>query len=147
MKTNMNCYRGLVVVTALAILWPGASRAADYFSLLDVRYDTGLKKTFLGGPFSSKGFCEELNQSVWDNVQPGCGNCKKEVQFCARWSQLNEPYKKVLKGEAAPFVYSITAKKHRIIFSGSTRTVVERECEWTAQNFRANGYPDARCVR
>jgi hypothetical protein len=140
-------YRLVIAVTALAISWPGTSLAADYFSLLDVRYETGLKKTFLGGPFSSRNLCDELNHSVWDNVQPTCGNCKKEVQFCAAWSELNEPYQKVLKGQPAPFVYAIAAKKHRIIFSASTRVIVERECEWTAANFRANGYPDARCVR
>lgn len=143
----MNRYNIFLVVTSLAILWSGASHAADYFSLLDVRYETGLKKTFLGGPFSGKRFCEELNQTVWDHAQPACGNCKKEVQFCAPWSQLNEPYQRVLKGQAAPFVYVITATKHRIIFSGSTKAVIERECEWTAQNFRAGGYPEARCVR
>lgn len=140
-------YRLVLAATFLAFSWTSTSHAADYFSLLDVRYQTGLTKTFLGGPFGTKRLCEELNQTVWNNVQPSCVNCKKEAQLCFAWSQLNEPYQRVLKGQPAPFVYAIGAPKHRIIFSGATRTVVEQECEWTAANFRANGYPDARCVR
>lgn len=143
----MNRYSSFLVLSLLVILWSGTLQASDYYSLLDVRYEMGLKKTFLGGPFRGKSFCEELNQIVWDNVRPGCGSCRKEAQYCDKWSQLNEPYLRVMNRQAAPFIYAIVGPKNRIVFSGAARAVVERECEWTARNFRANGYPDARCVR
>ena len=121
--------------------------AVDYFSLLDVRYETGIKKTFLAGPFGTRPFCEKLNQNVWDNVQPVCGNCKRETQMCGEWAQLNEPFLAVLGGRKAPFVYVLATKKNRIILSGASRAIVEVECEATAKQFQLGGYPDARCVR
>lgn len=124
-----------------------SSHAADYFSLLEVRYDNGLKKSFLAGPFSGKPFCEKLNQNVWDNVLPVCGTCKKELQICSEWSQLSAPFSAVLDSKPSPLVYVIATKKNRIIFSGAYRPVIEAECEATAKNFRTNGYPEARCVR
>lgn len=143
----MGIYTRVLLGLLLTISWSNNSIASDFFSLLDVRYETGLKKTFLAGPFNGKAWCEKLNQNTWDSVQPVCGNCKKEMQFCAEWSQLKEPYQRVFNGERSPFVYVIATKKNRIIFSGASRSAVEQECEATAQNLRASGYADARCVR
>lgn len=140
-------YTRVLIGFLLAVSWPSSSPASEFFSLLDVRYETGLKKTFLGGPFNGKAWCEKLNQNTWDGVQLVCGNCRKEAQFCAEWSQFTEPYKGVFKGARSPFVYVIVTRKNRIIVSGASRPAVVHECEATAQKFRASGYPNAQCVR
>lgn len=137
----------LLALVIWSSLIGATARAADFFSLLDVRYETGVKKTFLGGPFNGKAFCEKLNQNVWDSVQPVCGNCKRETQLCGEWAQLNEPFRAVVDGRKAPFVYVLATKKNRIIISGESRAIVEEECESTARQFQLGGYPEARCVR
>lgn len=132
---------------ALGLFATSPAIAEDYFAMLDVRYDTGLKKTFLGGPYKDKPFCEKNNQTVWDNVQPVCGNCKRELQICGKWSELNDPLRKVMRGEPAPHFYVSATPKNKIIFSGASRAVVEEECELNARMFRENGYATARCIR
>lgn len=68
-----------ICLFALGLFAISSAIAEDYFAMLDVRCDTGLKKTFLGGPYKDKPFCEKNNKTVWDNVQPVCGNCKREL--------------------------------------------------------------------
>lgn len=120
--------------------------AADYFALLDVRYATGIKKTFIGGPYSSKAQCNKLNQVVWDNVQPTCGNCKNEMQVCSDMSVLNEPLRKVLAGEKTALTYVNATEKGKIILSAASASVIAQECEDSAKKFRLNGYKKASCV-
>lgn len=132
---------------AFGFLVTTSAVAEDYFAMLDVRYESGLKKTFLGGPYKDKQFCEKNNQIVWDNVRPVCGGCQREIQLCGSWSQLNDPLRKVMHGEMTMLVYVSATPKNKIIFSGASRKVVEEECELSAKTFRENGYSAARCIR
>ena len=134
-------------VAALLIFVPFASaHAEDYFSWLDVRYEGGLKKSFLAGPYRDKGSCERLVRVTWDNIQPVCGNCKKEMEFCGTYDSLNQPLRDVLDGKPTALTYVMGTKKNRIIVSGADAATVLAECENTANNFRMNGFPDARCI-
>ena len=57
-------YTKILLGFLLTIFWPSNSIASDFFSLLDVRYETGLKKTFISGPFNGKAWCEKLTARV-----------------------------------------------------------------------------------
>lgn len=139
--------RRFILLPLLCVFFSPIAYAADYFSVLDVRYENGMKKTFLGGPYTTKAWCEKMNQNTWDHIQPACGNCAKEINMCADSSALSEPFRKVMNGEPAPVAYVKATAKGRIVLSGANKANIDKECEDTALSFRSNGYPDARCVR
>ena len=122
------------------------AQAADHISWLAVRYQDNSVKTFLQGPYSSKAQCDKLNQSTWDNVLTACGTCKAEEKACTPASELREVFAKALRKEQAAFPYVIATPKGRIIISGVPTATAATECQRLGQQFRENGYADARCV-
>lgn len=132
----------LVVFTAISL----NARAADYYHLLNVRYPSGLVKTFLGGPYSRKSWCEKQAQTVWDNVLTTCGTCKKELQQCGEASVIPDSYLKTFRNEPIPSPYVTATPKGRIVFSGVRRDIALAECGHTAAEFRAHGFAEARCI-
>lgn len=125
-----------------------AEISSQRYGWLEVRFETGLKKTFLAGPYAGDEACKKNMQKVWDSLEPTCEACKRELQMCVSWTTLTKPFQDVMKRERSEYVkYVIATDKHRIIISGASKTAVETECERSAEVFRSNGYPDAVCVR
>jgi hypothetical protein len=147
MENNNKIVLRFIFALLFSMFFVHAVYAADYFSILDVQYENGIKKTFLGGPYSGKAWCEKMNKNTWDHIQPVCGNCSKEISMCSDSSALNEPFRKVMNGEPAPMIYVKATAKGRIVLSGANKVVIEKECKDMALSFQLNGYPDAQCVR
>lgn len=138
----------MIAVILLLILTTTCNSAddAEYVSWLFVRYPDKAVKTFLQGPYKSKAWCDKLNQTTWDNVLTACGTCQTEAKFCTRADELKELYAKALRKERAPYPYVIATSKGRIIISGVPTKVAVEECHRLADDFRSNGYRDARCM-
>jgi Fe-S oxidoreductase len=138
-----------IFISIFLLIFSTVSRdayAADYFSLLVVRYSDQSVKTFLQGTYDSKARCDQLNQTTWDNVLTACGSCKAEEKFCNSTNELPEMYAKALRREQAAYPYVISTLKGRIIISGVTTDEAVAECQLLAEKFRSNLYSDARCV-
>ena len=136
-----------VAVSVACLVSAFNAHAQDYFSLLDVRYEAGMKKSFLGGPYRGKSHCDKVNQNTWDHIQPVCGNCTKETQACAPWADLTGPLLAVMQNQPTTIIYIDAMPKSRIILSGANRTTLLQECETSAKLFREAGYSTARCVK
>ena len=137
----------LSCTTILIMLYCQNISATEYFSWLSAQYQNGATKTFLQGPFETKGFCKELNQITWDNTYTACGNCKKTEFYCADIETLEEGYKKILRGEQSFTPYVVATKKGRIFFSGVHKSVAITECERLAKVFKENANNKSRCVK
>ena len=133
-----------VLVFALVIGAPAV--AADFYAWLVVRYPEKAVRTFLQAPYVSKALCERSNQATWDNVITACGNCSVEVKQCAPLDELPDLFRKTLRQEPAAFPYVVANQKARIITSGVPTSYAVEECQRLAAEFKAGGYPEARCV-
>lgn len=120
--------------------------ASEYVSLIFVRYSDSTLKTFVQGPDKSKALCEKLSQVTWDNIVTVCGKCSLEKSICLRTYEIEEMYADVLQSNEAIHPYVIATPKSRIIISGIVQSAAIAECQRLAQNFRSNGYRDARCL-
>ena len=120
--------------------------AADFYHVLSVRYEGGLVKNFLGGPYNGKAGCEKNAQAVWDNVITTCGSCTKEVIGCMESSAFPDLYKKTFRNEIIPNPYVAATQKGRIVYSGVGHATAFRECQHTATQFRTSGFPQAVCI-
>lgn len=147
MRTLSNSLFGTLALIAACLASPSSARAQDYFSLLDVRYEVGIKKSFLGGPYRGKSHCDKVNQNTWDHIQPVCGKCTKETQACAPWSELDGPLLAAMQNRTTTMIYVDAMPKSRIILSGASRDTLIQECETSAKLFREAGYSTARCVK
>lgn len=139
------CVIATILLLALATACQKVG-AAEYVSWLAVRYSDQAVKTFLQGPYKSKAWCDELNQTTWDNVLTACGTCSAEAKFCIPMDELREGWAKALRKERAVYPYVIASPKGRIIISGVTTSVAVAECKRLADSFRSFGYHDSRCV-
>lgn len=119
---------------------------SSFISFLAVRYEHGLVKYFLGGPYPGKSTCDKLGQAVWDNVVATCGTCKRELQACFQESAVSDVYLRAFRNEVIPIPYVTGIPNARVIFAGLDRENVIRECRHTASQFRASGYASAACV-
>jgi len=141
--------RSCVILSVLLVLiatpWQMVA-AADFYHLVTVRYETGLVKYFLGGPYTGKSSCEKLAQTVWDNVATTCGTCKREFQACYESSVFPVVYKRTFRNELIPNPYVSATPKGRIIFAGVSRAAAIEECQHTATQFRASGFGQAACL-
>lgn len=138
------------LLLALPLAWLATAaheaHATDYYHLLNVRYSSGLVKSFLGGPYSQKSWCEKQAQTVWDNVLTTCGSCRRELQECGEISKIPAYYLKTFQNEPIANPYVTVTPKGRIVFSGVTRDIALTECRHTASQFRANGLTNAQCI-
>jgi hypothetical protein len=141
-KSRLHKYWASLLLLCIAT----QAQAAEYVSWLAVRYQDHSVKTFIQGPYGSRPQCDKLNQTTWDNVQTACGICTAEAKFCLPAPELAEVFAKALRSERAAFPYVIATPKGRIIVSGVATDAAIAECQRLGQQFRVNGYSEARCV-
>lgn len=144
LKSDPLWTRALVAASLCLSINPAIG--AEYASWLVVRYPDGAVKTFLQGPYASRDQCDKLNQTTWSNVLNACVTCTAEEKSCSPADTLSESYAKMLRNERAAVPYVVATPKGRIIVSGVPTPVAAAECIRLRDQFRANGYSDARCV-
>lgn len=137
---------GRFAAFAIALVIGAPAVAADFYAWLVVRYPEKAVRTFLQAPYASKARCERSNQATWDNVITACGTCSVEVKQCAPLDELPDLFRKTLRQEPAAFPYVVANQKARIITSGVPTSYAIEECHRLAGEFKAGGYPEARCV-